>query len=137
MWLALAAQLRLGMDFLDAALDHARPASVGGASIGEDATLLERMKRAFVQKSAERSAELRLSLDEQEAALSALSREFAANGGEPPDDWRPDGWEQGPEAALAEGEDAVGGEEEGEEGSDEEDSAEMLSRCLNQPRWVM
>ena len=60
------------MDFLDAALDHARPAAVGGASIGEDATLLERMKRAFVQKSAERSAELRLSLDEQEAALSAL-----------------------------------------------------------------
>ena len=96
--------------------------------------LLERMKRALVEKHGERIEELQRTVATQEAELEALQTQFSENV-PPPEDWRPrqavdDGDDQAEDAEEEEAEDA-----EDADGDDEEAAGVELQRVLERPRW--
>lgn len=130
------------MDFLDAALEHATTQHTAAtkhtgverhAKPVDNSTLLERMKTAFLDKCAARSAELQRDAEQQDAVMSVLSRELVSEA-EPPKDWQA-AWEVQNLTLDAESD----GEESDRETSEEEEEEAMaaLYRVLDQPKWKL
>ena len=117
---------RVSLRVMDSLLDS--------GSGGND-VLLERMKRALVEKHGERIEELQRTVATQEAELEALQTQFSENVA-PPEDWRnsrqavDDGDDQAEDAEEEEAEDA-----EDADGDDEEAAGVELQRVLERPRW--
>lgn len=119
------------MDFLDAALEHTVAVERPDDKPVDDSTLLERMKTAFLEKCAARSAELQRDAEQQDSVLSVLSQELVSDA-EPPQDWQP-AREVHTLDAESDGEESEG--ESGEE--EEEDATATLSRVLSKPKWKL
>jgi len=120
------------MDFFQVALEHAASRRPGGSDEAADpAMMLERMRRAFLEKGAARAAEIATDVAQQEVILGALAEEIAADA-EPPADWQfPEG--AGQDAAPS----GVGADDASGSDDDEEAASENLARVLAQPKWVL
>lgn len=109
--------------------------SLFDSSLEGDDPLLERMKRALVEKHGARIEELQRSVATQEAELEALQTQFSENV-MPPEDWRPrQAVDDNDDEDAVEVEEEVTEEGDANAGDDEEAAGAELQRVLERPRW--